>query len=162
MDECFAYFQSPVGTIHIRANHDFLLSVRFADSITDIGLPENTENTIIKATTIQLTEYFNKQRKTFDLPLSISSGTEFQQKVWTAVNDVEWGKTLSYIQLAQKLGSEKLVRAVGTANGRNPFLVIIPCHRIIGANGKLVGYAGELWRKQWLLEHEGSIQQILF
>ena len=162
MDEYYAYYNSPIGVIHIKANERTLLSVMFLDNFQNTDLLLNFENDIVKQTMTQFTEYFASQRKEFNLPVDFSLGTDFQQRVWSAVNSIAYGKTLSYLKLAQQLGSEKLVRAVGTANGRNPLLLIIPCHRVIGANGKLVGYAGALWRKQWLLEHESNDNRLVF
>ena len=103
----------------------------------------------------QLGEYFSGERSTFDIPLVIS-GTPFQERVWNALLDVPYGETRSYLEQAENIGSPKSVRAVANANGCNRIAIVIPCHRIIGANGKLTGYGGGLWRKQWLLQHEGS------
>lgn len=104
----------------------------------------------------QLDEYFAGKRTTFDVTLA-TQGTAFQQAVWQALCAVPFGKTHSYSDIANALDNPKAVRAVGAANGKNPISIIVPCHRIIGANGKLTGYAGGLDRKQWLLEHEGII-----
>ncbi len=104
----------------------------------------------------QLEQYFNKQRQSFSLSLD-TQGTEFQQAVWQALIAVPYGKTQSYSDIAIALNNPKAVRAVGAANGKNPISIIVPCHRIIGASGKLTGYAGGLKRKQWLLEHEGIL-----
>jgi methylated-DNA-[protein]-cysteine S-methyltransferase len=103
----------------------------------------------------QLGEYFEGKRKEFDIPIS-SAGTPFQQVVWEKLREIPYGETITYGELAQQIGDPDAARAVGTANGANPISVIIPCHRVIGGTGKLVGYAGGLWRKQWLLEHEAS------
>ena len=110
----------------------------------------------------QLDEYFTGNRKEFELTLS-PKGTEFQGKVWTELLKVPFGKTRSYLEQSKKLGDVKAIRAVASANGRNPISIIIPCHRIIGSDGSLTGYAGGIWRKKWLLEHEsGNKQQSLF
>lgn len=101
----------------------------------------------------QLTEYFANQRQSFDLPLA-AQGTKFQQSVWKLLPDIPYGETVSYGSLAHKLGKPGSSRAVGAANGRNPISIIVPCHRVIAANGKLTGYAGGVDRKQWLLAHE--------
>ena len=87
------------------------------------------------------------------------SATEFQQKVWSQLQTIPFGKTISYIQLAKDLGDEKCIRAAASANGKNPFAIVVPCHRVIGKDGSLTGYAGGLWRKQWLLEHENFINK---
>ena len=107
----------------------------------------------------QLTEYFNGTRTTFDVKLN-PKGTHFQQKVWAELQKIPFGKTISYIELAKKLGDPKVIRAAAAANGKNPLWVIIPCHRVIGADGSLTGYAGGLWRKKWLLELENPLQQM--
>lgn len=103
----------------------------------------------------QLEEYFSGDRIYFDLPIK-PSGTDFQNKVWSELNHIGYGDTISYLELARRLGDEKCIRAAGSANGKNPIPILIPCHRVIGTNGKLVGYSGELWRKEWLLKHEAQ------
>ena len=105
--------------------------------------------------TIQLQEYFSGTRQTFDLPLDVS-GTSFQQQAWAALQQIPYGTTLTYQQQATAMGRPAAVRAVGTANGRNPVSIVVPCHRVIGANGSLTGYGGGLPAKQWLLSHEAT------
>jgi methylated-DNA-[protein]-cysteine S-methyltransferase len=102
----------------------------------------------------QLEEYFSGSRKEFDIPLDLQ-GTDFQKKVWTELLKIPYGTTISYKELAIRLGDLKCIRAAGTANGANPVSIIVPCHRVIGSDASLVGYGGGLWRKKWLLEHEG-------
>ncbi|HTO14173.1 MAG TPA: methylated-DNA--[protein]-cysteine S-methyltransferase [Edaphocola sp.] len=115
------------------------------------------EETLLHLQTIQqLEEYFNKKRKTFELEL-ILVGTDFQKQVWTALCQIPYGKTVSYLQLSQQIGNEKAIRAVASANGANAISIIIPCHRVIGSNGALTGYAGGLTAKRKLLEIENSI-----
>jgi methylated-DNA-[protein]-cysteine S-methyltransferase len=104
----------------------------------------------------QLTGYFRGARTEFDVPLDLA-GTEFQRRVWSRLRDIPYGETISYSELARRAGSPKASRAVGLANGRNPIAVIVPCHRVIGADGSLTGYGGGLDRKVWLLEHEGAL-----
>ena len=104
----------------------------------------------------QLIQYFNGQRRIFELPLN-QSGTDFQQGVWSTLTQIPFGKTISYLELARKTGDTKATRAVANANGKNKIAIIIPCHRVIGSNKELIGYAGGLWRKKWLLEHEAKI-----
>ena len=106
----------------------------------------------------QLDEYFQGNRKVFSVPFDLQ-GTDFQKKVWTELLNIPFGKTISYIELARRLGDEKVIRAAGSANGKNPVAILIPCHRVIGSNGELVGYAGGLQRKQWLLEFESGARQ---
>lgn len=104
----------------------------------------------------QLIQYFNGQRRIFELPIT-QDGTAFQQDVWSQLMVIPFGKTISYIELARKIGDPKATRAVANANGKNNVAIIVPCHRVIGANRQLVGYGGGLWRKKWLLEHEMKI-----
>lgn len=110
----------------------------------------------------QLQEYFNSQRTHFTFKLN-PKGTDFQQKVWNALLDIPYGKTRTYLEQSKFLGDPKAIRAVASANGKNPLWIVIPCHRVIGSDGSLTGYAGGLWRKKWLLEHENpSPQHTLF
>lgn len=108
----------------------------------------------------QLREYFNGTRKEFDLPLA-GEGTVFQKTVWKALCDIPYGETINYGELARRIGQPKAARAVGLANGSNPISIVVPCHRVIGANGTLTGYGGGLPRKKWLLEHEGGARRLL-
>jgi methylated-DNA-[protein]-cysteine S-methyltransferase len=103
-----------------------------------------------------LIQYFNGQRRTFDLPLH-QPGTAFQQDVWNILTQIPFGKTISYLELARQTGDSKATRAVANANGKNNIAIIVPCHRVIGSNKELIGYAGGLWRKKWLLEHEAKV-----
>ncbi len=146
-DQCIS---SPVGWLKISVTENALVSIAFCGHEEDSSakLPELTE-TVIQ----QLNEYFEGTRFTFDLPLS-PQGSEFQKKVWALVAEVPFGDTTSYLDIALRSGSEKNTRAVGLANGKNPIPIVIPCHRIIGSNGKLTGYAGGLDKKRWLLQHE--------
>ena len=110
----------------------------------------------------QLKEYFEGKRTDFTFKLN-PKGTDFQQKVWQGLLEIPFGKTMSYLDLSKKLGDVKAIRAVASANGKNPLWIVIPCHRVIGTDGSLTGYAGGLWRKKWLLEHENPTnQQSLF
>ena len=110
----------------------------------------------------QLQDYFNSQRTDFTFKLN-PKGTDFQQKVWNALLDIPFGKTRTYLEQSKFLGDPKAIRAVASANGKNPLWIVVPCHRVIGSDGSLTGYAGGLWRKKWLLEHENpSPQHILF
>lgn len=155
-----SHLDTPVGLIEIIANEQAIISIDFLDEKNE-NIP-SLENEISKKGQQQLQEYFYKDRQIFDLPLQVH-GTEFQSRVWAALQDIPFAKTISYLQLAKNLGNPKCIRAAGTANGKNPIGIIIPCHRVIGSNGSLVGYAGGLWRKQWLLEHEQkNVQNLLF
>ncbi|WP_018624373.1 methylated-DNA--[protein]-cysteine S-methyltransferase [Kangiella aquimarina] len=154
------YQQSPCpfGTLHIYADEQHLKAVLF-ESWNKISSHEiiNKSNHVIEKTHRQLDEYFKGQRMSFDLPLK-AEGTEFQQTVWRTLCDIPFGKTWNYGQLAHAIGNKNASRAVGAANGKNPISIIVPCHRVIGANGTLTGYAGGLAIKEWLLRHEGVIE----
>ena len=147
---------SPVGDILLRADADGRLTELYLrhDGATD-GNPAHPPpiRRPFAAAREQLDAYFAGEREEFDLPLALH-GTDFQRRVWEELTRIPYGETISYSQLALRLGDPKLVRAVGLANGRNPISIIVPCHRVIGADGSLVGYGGGLERKQWLLEHE--------
>src|SRR3990172_7493969 len=141
------YYESPCGLLEIIANDKGVVAVPFVKK--RLGRSKNNGHTTLCAR--QLHEYFNKERKTFSVPLDMH-GTDFQKRVWTELLNIPYGKTISYLQLAVRLGDKKCIRAAGTANGRNPFSIIVPCHRVIGSNGDLVGYEGGLDKKKWLLE----------
>lgn len=117
---------------------------------------------VLQESVQQLQEYFEGNRTDFDFKMN-PSGTEFQQRVWQELQQIPFGKTMSYLDLSKKLGDVKAIRAVASANGKNPLWIVVPCHRVIGTDGSLTGYAGGLWRKKWLLEHECPTgQQALF
>ena len=152
------FYESPYGLIEILASDEGVAFVLFVKKRT--GRSKNNEHTNL--CTKQLHEYFNKERKTFSVPLDLV-GTDFQKRVWMELLNIPFGKTISYLQMAINLGDRKCIRAAGTANGKNPISIIIPCHRVMGSNGDLVGYGGGLDKKKWLLEFEGVlIQQELF
>lgn len=153
-----AQFRSPLGRINVTASNEAITSVLFVED--DSATPLNPSSPLVEECARQLEAYFSGSLTQFDLPLA-PAGTAFQQWVWEMLEQVPYGRTAAYGELAQRLGDANLTRAVGTANGSNPIAVIIPCHRIIGADGTLTGYAGGLWRKQWLLRHE-SAQKELF
>ena len=142
--------QTPIGFLEIRTNQNYLLSVSFTDKHIQ---QSNIQPHILNESVRQIEEYFKGVRKEFNLSLH-PAGTEFQLKVWEQIMKVEFGKTATYLEIALQTGSKNNTRAVGLANGKNPIPIIIPCHRIIGVNGKLTGYAGGLERKRWLLQHE--------
>ncbi len=145
----YYYYDSPIGILEISTTEEALISILY------VG--EKKENTykpeILKETIKQLEEYFNGDRKEFDIRFKLK-GTEFQEKVWNALTEIPYGDTVSYKYIATRVGNEKAVRAVGNTNGRNIINIVVPCHRVIGANKKLTGYGGGLDRKQWLLQHE--------
>lgn len=146
-----SYITSPVGMLQLQCNENSITSVRFWEG----KFSESDQHDLLQDCQQQLEEYFTGQRKIFSLPLELN-GTTFQSKVWTALQSIPYGRTISYMDLSKTLGDVKAIRAVGTANGRNMIAIIVPCHRVIGSNAKLTGYAGGLWRKQWLLEHEAK------
>jgi len=148
------YFDSPLGVIELTATEEGVASLYFVNE----RQKATSLNKILKDCVKQLDEYFRNARKEFSIPLDIQ-GTEFQKKVWRGLLNIPFGKTISYLQLAKNLGDEKSIRAVGGANGKNPVSIIVPCHRVIGSNGTLVGYGGGLDKKKWLLEFEGTLVQ---
>ena len=148
-----SYYSSPIGLIEVTGNEDGIATLYFVEEKKTTSTKVHAS---LKECMLQLEEYFNGIRKDFGLKLN-PEGTEFQKKVWDTLLTVSFGKTTTYLDISKKIGDANATRAVGNANGSNPISIIIPCHRIIGVNGKLVGYGGGLWRKEWLLNHEGSI-----
>ena len=150
---------SPVGQIRLVATEDKLVGVYLPEHK---GAPESTWDTseppdhpILHKARAQLTEYFDGRRQRFDLPLAFE-GTDFQKSVWAALTEIPFGETRSYFELARHIERPRAVRAVGSANGRNPISIIVPCHRVVGSGGALTGYAGGVARKKWLLDHEDT------
>ncbi|WP_026451191.1 methylated-DNA--[protein]-cysteine S-methyltransferase [Aequorivita capsosiphonis] len=154
------FIQTPMGVLEIIGNLEGLSAVLFKDAETSTISEKVPEE--LKDAVLQLQEYFEGERKEFNLKLS-PEGTDFQKRVWNELLNIPFGKTSSYLQMANKLGDPKVIRAAASANGKNPISIIIPCHRVVGSDGSLTGYAGGLHRKKWLLEHESSsLQQSLF
>lgn len=154
-----AYLQTPLGIACVEGDAEGIqaVSIKEGELPPAQPIPEDLTHAIR-----QLSDYFNGQRTVFDLPLN-PQGTDFQKKVWEELLKVPFGRTVSYLELSRRLGDEKAIRAVAAANGKNPIWLIIPCHRIIGTDGSLTGYAGGLWRKKWLIEFEkGGLQGSLF
>lgn len=146
------YFESPIGLIEIAT---------LSGSITGVNFVEQTDRLsndapIIQQAGQQLAEYFAGERRDFDLPL-LFRGTEFQKLVWQELLTIPYGQMVSYATVAQSIGRPDAIRAVGAANGQNPISIVAPCHRVVGSDGKLTGYGGGLWRKEWLLKHEGAL-----
>lgn len=157
MDTC--YIETPLGHAKIVGDDNGISAVSILDSKEELSevIPES----LLECAT-QLKAYFNDQLKTFDLKLN-PEGTSFQKKVWQQLQLIPYGKSISYLELSKQLGDVKAIRAVANANGKNPLWIIVPCHRVIGTDGSLTGYAGGLHRKQWLLNHESEFkQQTLF
>lgn len=149
-----ANYQSAIGILRISASDNALISLEFVNEATTPG-PEKS-NRVIEKTIDQLNQYFSGMRHDFDLELD-PRGTQFQKRVWEKLTEIPYGKTVSYSDIALRLGDKGAVRAVGLANKKNPIAIIIPCHRVIGTDGKLIGYAGGIHRKEWLLRHEKAI-----
>lgn len=153
-------FDSVVGRLKLVADDEALVAVLWENEklgrVKLQAMQRDSEHVILRKCAAQLTEYFAGNRKNFDLPLKMR-GTDFQIEVWRALQKIPFGKTLSYSELAREIGREKAVRAVGAANGRNPLSIIVPCHRVIGASGKLVGFAGGIENKTKLLQLEQEV-----
>lgn len=153
METCI--IKSPLGFTKIVGDYDGISQVTVLNSEekeTDI-IPTELEDCVI-----QLKEYFEGTRKSFGLKLN-PKGTDFQNVIWELLQEIPYGKTVSYLQLSKRLGDVKAIRAVANANGKNPLWIIVPCHRVIGSDGRLTGYAGGLHRKKWLIEHESPYKQ---
>ncbi|MDB9960812.1 methylated-DNA--[protein]-cysteine S-methyltransferase [Oceanihabitans sp.] len=156
MQECI--INSPLGVTKIVGDDRGIASVTVLNSeekITDI-IPQELEDCVD-----QLKEYFQGERQQFNFQIN-PKGTEFQKRVWQKLLSIPFGKTTSYLELSKQLGDVKAIRAVANANGKNPLWIVVPCHRVIGSDGSLTGYAGGLQRKQWLLEHESPYKQLNF
>ncbi|QCR23239.1 methylated-DNA--[protein]-cysteine S-methyltransferase [Pontibacter sp. SGAir0037] len=148
------YYYSPIGIIGITGSEEGICSVRFCD-IAGGKTPELPQSMIDCVS--QLEAYFHGELRQFDLPL-LPEGTTFQKQVWEHLKLIPYGATTSYLSVSKAVSGPKAIRAVGAANGKNPLCIIVPCHRVIGSDRSLVGYAGGLWRKEWLLQHEGVLQ----
>lgn len=146
-----SYLETPIGFLRILSNGNGITGIKFQD----FDGPEDPDIHTESAKT-QLREYFNNTRDSFDLKLQ-PDGTEFEHSVWDQLHLIPYGTTTSYGSIAKNLGDKSLSQAVGSANGKNPIAVVVPCHRVIGSDNKLTGYAGGADRKEWLLKHEGSL-----
>lgn len=149
-----AFIKTPLGIAKIAGDEEGVSVI----SILDEGESSSKIPMVLQEAVSQLNDYFEGKRTDFTFKLN-PSGTEFQQKVWKGLLEIPFGKTMSYLELSKKLGDVKAIRAVASANGKNPLWIVVPCHRVIGADGSLTGYAGGLWRKKWLLEHENPTNQ---
>jgi methylated-DNA-[protein]-cysteine S-methyltransferase len=153
-------YNSPLGIIKIKISDIYIHELTFLNEEKEEIQNETIElsaggKKILQKCIKQLDEYFSGNRKIFDLPIQ-QKGTPFQQNVWNKLIQIPFGKTISYMQLAQQLGNVKAIRAAASANGRNNLCIVVPCHRVIGSDGSLTGYAGGLSRKKWLLDHENK------
>lgn len=154
MNEFFSKISSPIGEIGIFADDQYIRRITFKKTETN----NLAENEITEIAVKQLMAYFEGSLRDFSMPVQ-QSGTDFQQSVWNTLLSIHYGTTLSYLQLSKQMNHVLAIRAIAAANGKNELAIVVPCHRVIGSNGTLVGYAGELWRKQWLLEHEKEVSQ---
>jgi methylated-DNA-[protein]-cysteine S-methyltransferase len=151
-----AYINSPLGITKIVGDENGIAEITVSNAgdnvVSDVIATE------LQEAVSQLNDYFLGKRTDFDFKLN-PRGTDFQQRVWRELLEIPFGKTMSYLELSKKLGDVKAIRAVASANGKNPLWIVVPCHRVIGTDGSLTGYAGGLWRKKWLLEHENPVKQ---
>lgn len=153
-----AYIKTPLGIATIIGDENGVSEI----SVSQEGEVSTIIPAVLQEAVLQLQDYFEKKRTSFDFKINLK-GTEFQQKVWKGLLEIPFGKTMSYMELSKNMGDAKAIRAVASANGKNPLWIVVPCHRVTGADGSLTGYAGGLWRKKWLLEHENpTTQQSLF
>jgi len=148
------YIKTPLGIAKIVGDEAGISVI----SILDKGDTSSIIPVVLQEAVSQLNNYFEGKRTEFTFKLN-PSGTEFQKKVWKGLLEIPFGKTISYLEFSKKLGDVKAIRAVASANGKNPLWIVVPCHRVIGTDGSLTGYAGGLWRKKWLLEHENPTNQ---
>jgi methylated-DNA-[protein]-cysteine S-methyltransferase len=159
MEELFStYYQSPVGLLRISGTENYITELHFIDTIERPPIDHSRKKMpqmIIHALE-QLIQYFHGERRAFEFPVH-QEGTAFQKKVWNELIGIPYGKTISYLELSRRLGDTKAIRAAASANGKNNIAIVVPCHRVIGSNNDLVGYAGGVWRKKWLLDHEAKI-----
>jgi methylated-DNA-[protein]-cysteine S-methyltransferase len=153
--EFYSTYHSPIGFLTVYSDGNTVTRISFSEE----ELKSVESCLVLDDTLAQLHEYFKGKRLVFDIPVN-PQGTGFQKRVWNELMYIPFGQTASYKEIATKTGDKKNVRAVGAANGKNPIAVIIPCHRIIGTNGKLTGYAGGIWRKKWLLNHESGYKPV--
>jgi methylated-DNA-[protein]-cysteine S-methyltransferase len=151
MNTFTSYYTSPIGTIKISAIDTGVTSILFVEEAIKKTMSNNHTETCKK----ELEEYFNGERKDFSITCQLL-GTPFQKEIWNKLTTIPFGEKISYLELGKKVNSPNASRAVGNANSKNIILIVLPCHRVIGENGDLTGYAGGMWRKKWLLDHEGK------
>lgn len=161
MTEASAFLSSPLGILALRGTESGLHAVQFVASPepVPVATPPTQVPDCLREAYQQLQAYFGRELQEFSVATDVVAGTGFQQLVWAALPSVAYGQTASYLDIARRLDNPGAVRAVGAANGQNPLAIIWPCHRIIGANGQLTGYAGGLLRKRWLLDFERPSRQ---
>lgn len=152
----YTYYESPIGMLKIGGTEKYIGELTFVDNSDQLTYGEPGITEIMHQCTEQLIEYFHGTRKNFDIPV-YQEGTEFQLRVWSELMEIPYGKTISYMDLAKRLGDPKVIRAAASTNGKNNIAIIVPCHRVIGSDRTLTGYSGGLWRKKWLLGLEFKI-----
>ncbi len=150
------YHPTPIGFARIEAEGDYIVSVTVHETAADDA---TNQSVVVETASKQLDEYFAGQRKKFNFPCR-QNGTDFQQEVWRNLSDINYAETITYTQLSKRMQNPLAIRAIASANGKNNLWIIVPCHRVIGANGSLTGYAGGLWRKQWLLALEARVHGV--
>ena len=151
----FIYYQSPIGLLKIGGTDNYINEVVFIDDKDDVA-ETTAQFSLLHECVEELIDYFNGNRLSFGIPVH-QHGTDFQKKVWNELLNIGFGKTISYLALAKRLGDPNCIRAAASTNGKNHVCIIVPCHRVVGSNQSLVGYGGGLARKRWLLEHENKI-----
>lgn len=147
------FYNTPIGTASITETDGYITAISILDNPNEI---EQTTSPVLQQAVQQLEQYFAGLRTVFDFPMK-QEGTNFQQTVWQELTNIDYGKTVSYAALSERMKNPLAIRAIASANGKNNLWIVVPCHRVIGSNGELTGYAGGLWRKQWLLEHEAKV-----
>lgn len=156
MESFITYYRSPIGNIKISGNEHLITEISFVDN-NDQWTPESIVLPELAIQCVeQMIQYFQGARRSFEFPVH-QAGTEFQQRVWAELMNIPFGKRISYLELARRLGDTNCIRAAASANGKNKLAIIVPCHRVVGSKNDLVGYAGGLWRKKWLLDLETKI-----
>lgn len=150
-----AYYQSPIGILELSAQEDAVLRIDFSEDVIEVN---SFTFPVLERCIQELDEYFQKKRKEFSVPIQLE-GTDFQKRVWKQLQTIPFGHTETYMHIAQRIRKPTAMRAVGGAIHHNPVAIIVPCHRVIGSNGSLTGYAGGIWRKEWLLKHEQDFSE---
>ncbi|HWB25459.1 MAG TPA: methylated-DNA--[protein]-cysteine S-methyltransferase [Chitinophagaceae bacterium] len=152
----YTYYQSPLGMLKMGGTDAYIAELSYVDNQDQVTHGEPGISEVMHQCTEELIEFFNGKRRVFDIPV-YQEGTTFQQRVWAELLNIPFGKTISYLEQAKRVGDAKAIRAVASTNGKNKLAIIVPCHRVIGSDKTLIGYGGGLWRKKWLLQHEFKI-----
>ena len=150
------FHQTPIGIVRITEEDGFICSVHFMDEEVETHEPETP---LLKLVAQQLDEYFAGERKEFNFPIK-QHGSDFQQEVWQCLQTIGYGKTISYGHQSNLMNNPLAIRAIASANGKNHLVIVVPCHRVIGADGSLTGFGAGIWRKKWLLEHEAKVMGV--